>query len=519
MIDERGESVELAPYLAPVLRHKGLIIVFCVSALLSSLAITYLLSEKYQASLTVLYQPGEDISFQAKTQEALGFPLPLVPLETIANTLEDMVTGDAIAEETVRRLRLDEKPKKVPGSPLMALIGDVKDWFKETRENAWQILKYGRILPKDPFRGAVATLRANLSLKRINKAYTFRIEVLNEDPKRAAQIVETVGVLLAEAVAAEKTHAKRETRVNIEQRRLQVAGEVQALRSGLESLKITTGISSLDEELSLRLKTINSFGEDLSKERAQLRSLEERRTALEEQFKRQNATERYDSTMEENPVFAQLRMQKAQLEVERAGLLQKLTPQNKEVRSVDAKLSETEARLSLEQPQMVHSESTRMNDLHQKLESDLLSVRADIEATGAKERSLAQTLERETSLTRKLVDNQPNIEQVKLKLAAAEASFKLINEAYEGARLAESRTVSEISIPNPATIPFEPVRPIKVIHVGVTLTLALALAIGFVLFANFFDSTVYVVADAERVLGQPVLAAIPAGKALPWSDT
>jgi uncharacterized protein involved in exopolysaccharide biosynthesis len=285
------------------------------------------------------------------------------------------------------------------------------------------------------------------------------------------------------------------------------------------TLKVNTGISSLEEELSLRLKTVNSFEEDLSKERTLLRSLEERRAALETQFKGQVATERYDSTVADNPVFAQLRMEKAQLEVERAGLLQKVTPKHKEVRAVDAKLAEAEEWLSKEQPQMIHSESTRINDLHQKLESDLLSVRADIEAARAKERSLAQTLERETLLTRKLVDSQPNMDQAKLKLAAAEASFKLINDAYEEARLTESRTVSEISIPNPATIPFEPVRPIKVIHVGVTLVLGLALAIGFVLFANFFDSTVYAIADAERALGQPVLAAIPASKALHWSDT
>jgi uncharacterized protein involved in exopolysaccharide biosynthesis len=328
-----------------------------------------------------------------------------------------------------------------------------------------------------------------------------------------------VGTLLAEAVAAEKTHVKHETRLNIEQRRLQVAAEVQDLRSRLDTLKVNTGISSLEEELSLRLKTVNSFEEDLSKERTLLRSLEERRAALETQFKGQVATERYDSTVADNPVFAQLRMEKAQLEVERAGLLQKVTPKHKEVRAVDAKLAEAEEWLSKEQPQMIHSESTRINDLHQKLESDLLSVRADIEAARAKERSLAQTLERETLLTRKLVDSQPNMDQAKLKLAAAEASFKLINDAYEEARLTESRTVSEISIPNPATIPFEPVRPIKVIHVGVTLVLGLALAIGFVLFANFFDSTVYAIADAERALGQPVLAAIPASKALHWSDT
>src|SRR5215472_2575174 len=102
MIDEKGNSFELATYLAPLARRKWLMVTFCLSAALSSLGITYVLSEKYRASLTVLYQPREDITFQSKAREALGFPLPLVPLETIANTLEDIVTGDAVLEETVR---------------------------------------------------------------------------------------------------------------------------------------------------------------------------------------------------------------------------------------------------------------------------------------------------------------------------------------------------------------------------------------------------------------------------------
>jgi uncharacterized protein involved in exopolysaccharide biosynthesis len=486
---------------------------------LSSIGITYVLSEKYRASLTVLYQPREDITFQSKAREALGFPLPLVPLETIANTLEDIVTGDAVLEQTVRELHLDVKPERVASVGLMGKVADLKDWFKETRENTWQVLKYGRVLPRDPFRSAVGTLRANLSLKRVNKAYTFRLEVLNEDPKRAAKIVETVGALLADAVANQKSHAGRENRKNIEARRQLAEHEVAALRYRLQALKVNTGISSLDEELSLRLKSLNTFEEELSRDRTQLRSLEERRAALESQLGGQKPTEKYETTMAENPVFGHLRMEKAQLEIERAGMLEKFTQQNKDVKAVDAKLAETDARLTNEKPEVLHSESTRTNDLHQKLESDLLSVRADIEAAKAKEVALQDTLQNETAVTRRMVKSEPTIEQAILQLSAAEASFKLINEAYEEARLSESRTLSEIMVPNPATIPFEPVRPIRILHVGVTLLLALALAIGLSLSAHFFDSTVYDEMDAERALGFPVLAAIPSSKDLQWSES
>ena len=45
---------------------------------------------------------------------------------------------------------------------------------------------------------------------------------------------------------------------------------------------------------------------------------------------------------------------------------------------------------------------------------------------------------------------------------------------------------------------------------GVTLALSVSLAVGFVLFLNFFDSRLYEIEDAEKSLGLPVLAVIPA---------
>jgi uncharacterized protein involved in exopolysaccharide biosynthesis len=516
MIDERLATIDLRRYLAPLVRNAGTIALFCTTAAVTSLALTYIFSEKYRASTTVFYHPRESVSFQEKARDALGFPLPLVPLETITNTLEEIVTSDAALERTVRLLHLDVKEKPPPARDWLTMqISDLKDSLKELRQNAWEILKFGRVLPKDTVRGAMATLRSNVSVKHVNKAYLFELNVLNNDPQRAARIADTLGAILAEFLMNQESQTAHQTRANIERRLAQVSAEVERLRAQVEQSKLETGVASLDEQLSLRLKTINQFEEDRLKLQHQLQALESRAVELEAELNRQDGSVKYDSTLADNPVFNQLRLMRTQLEVERAGLVRKLTEKHKDVQAVDAKLADVEERLKAEQPKLVTSESNRINEVRRKVESDLISVKAEINAVRAQEQSVAQTLAREAGLTQKLIGDEPAMSQLQLRLAAAEQSYKLISEAYEEARLNESRAVSEVTLPGKALVPLEPARPIKILHVGVTFVLSLVLAIGFTFLVDTLGGKVYDVRDAEQILGVPVFSAIPAVKHSP----
>jgi len=114
---EVREHVELTRYVDLVWSRRHLILTFCLSASLTSLVLTYVFSEKYEAYTTILYRPQEAVSFRPKVQEALGFPPPLVPLETIGNTVEQVAKSDASLAEIVRTLRLRSAPKRTsPGS-------------------------------------------------------------------------------------------------------------------------------------------------------------------------------------------------------------------------------------------------------------------------------------------------------------------------------------------------------------------------------------------------------------------
>ena len=97
-----------------------------------------------------------------------------------------------------------------------------------------------------------------------------------------------------------------------------------------------------------------------------------------------------------------------------------------------------------------------------------------------------------------------------LQLKAAEESYQLINEAYEEARLGESKTASDLILQDKALVPSEPARPIKILHVGTTFVLSLVLSIGFAFMFDFFDSTLRDIDQVERLFDVPVFATIPA---------
>jgi uncharacterized protein involved in exopolysaccharide biosynthesis len=96
----------------------------------------------------------------------------------------------------------------------------------------------------------------------------------------------------------------------------------------------------------------------------------------------------------------------------------------------------------------------------------------------------------------------------------AEESYKFFRKYYEDARVREAATTSEIRIVSRAVPELYPVKPLKYVYAGLSFAMALVVAIGWVLFAESLDPRVRTIHDLDDELGVPVLAAIPALKAL-----
>jgi uncharacterized protein involved in exopolysaccharide biosynthesis len=508
--NETAESFDLRPHLEVVARHKGLILTFCLSAAVTSLVMTYVMSEKFQAYTTVQYQPNETVSFRPKERDALGFPTPLVSLESIGNTLDEMVKSDATLEKVVRTLRLDEKRPRPPANWLVSTFHTVKDTAKEYGGNAWQLLRYGRLIEKNAFAEAIANLRKNVATRRTAKAYLFQVAAIDSDPQIAAKIADLLSATLSDSLEEARLRLAQESREGLEVRLRDNEASTAALRTRLDTFKRDSRLSSLSEELSLKLKTVAEFQEESARARNELRALQMKRAELDRQLAAQEQQVRFDSTTTQNPVVEEMQLELAKLEVDRSGLLGTFTEEHQAVRAIDARIAQVRTKLQTESASVVSSESTRASDIYQKLLADRLATDADIESLTARHGAYDRSIVQETAGAHSLSSKEKELTDLTVQLMASERSYLLINEALEEARIAESRVTSDVAILHSAAVPRAPVRPNKILHVSVSAVLSLVLGIGLVFVVGFFDTSIRRIDQVERIFQVPVLATIPA---------
>ena len=172
--------------------QKVFIIVFCISAILSSLAQTYIFSEKFRTVTTIYYKPQEITRLRAQDTRAFGAPLPTIPFKIINQNLQEIVTSEAILRPVVIELGLDQEEEKIYEGPWYEQLYDkTKDLVKEYAGEAWVFLKHGRQIIDTPTIAAIKELRENLELSNEN-SYFFNLFIVDKDPQQAARIADAI---------------------------------------------------------------------------------------------------------------------------------------------------------------------------------------------------------------------------------------------------------------------------------------------------------------------------------------
>ena len=98
-------DINFKSYYIVLAQQKNFILIFCLSAMLTSLALTYFFSEKYVAGTSIYYHPIETSILQGKETQAFGSPAPIPPFKVIIQTLRDIVKSDTILVPVVKKLR------------------------------------------------------------------------------------------------------------------------------------------------------------------------------------------------------------------------------------------------------------------------------------------------------------------------------------------------------------------------------------------------------------------------------
>ena len=279
--------MELLEFFRLVARHRVMIAIMCVSAALTSLALTYVLTERYEASALVLVRPQEQIRLVGgpTDKQTLDFPLPqVVPFEAMARTFGEVIRSAAVVEPVVKRLGLDQpKVETVWWKRL-------KTWTKNRLSDAWALLKYGRIEQKDPTADAIETVQTFLRVDPTKDTYVFEIGYLASDPGVAAAVVNAAADVFVDynrkLYRAEKS---RETEF-VAQQLAESEAALEKARAPLREFKERNQSVLLDRELSDKVAAVATTRNDLAQTEADIDSARARIAELQRSLRPGGAT-------------------------------------------------------------------------------------------------------------------------------------------------------------------------------------------------------------------------------------
>jgi len=484
--------------------HRRTIVLLCLSATISTIALTYLVSEKYEAASLILIRPQADVKFSAEDKAVFDFPINFaIPFETISRTYGEVITSRTIVEKVVLALGLDKPVGEENGDkPFRNLI-------KGLTGGTWTFLKYGRIEPGNPREDAVQRVAACLSVTPTKETFVFEIRCRTAKREQTAAIANAAAAAFVEYSREANGSESKRAREFIGGRLEDSRREFEEARQQLKAFKDRQRTVLLDEELTSRIREAARLEAALTDNSKEIDGLKAEIAEFARQLGQQGRYLQSSSTTADNPVMVDLRKELSKLQVERSALLAKLAPANPQVTVLDERIAEIEGLLGKGEARIVSEETSSLNAVYQGLDQKSLLDQANLQKLQAEREKLLDTIEARRAAFATTADVQS--EQVKLQLAltTTEETYRLGKRRYDEARIRELENVSDIRVVSPAAAPIYPTGPIKIYQAGVSLFLAALLGLLAALVLDFFNHRLLTVADAERALGLPVLTAIP----------
>jgi uncharacterized protein involved in exopolysaccharide biosynthesis len=420
-------------YLSLLWHQRWFIIVFVGSAIITSLVLTYVYSEKYEAYADISYRAQEIAQFnRAQQTSSLGSPTPQAPFKVISQTLQEVLKSDAILIGTVKALRLDQKTADYEGPWYVVWYREAKDAIKEYGGYAWQLLKYGRIVEEDPVASAVEELRQNIKVRN-RDSYVFQLQVRDKDPARAAQITDHLAQVLASWLLEFDRQPGRDRidqldaiMADKELRMQQVRSEIQELLSKNRLASVSAESETLTEEISQLNLDRSRLDGDIERHRSRL-----------------------------------------------ALINTKLAEKGRAVKSMETELG---GRTEYIQP-----------DDFRKLSSERVFEEVELKSLTAKRDSLSQAIAGATARLTHLPAVDSRLGALRLELGSLEREYAMVGEAHQEAKVTATSGVGEVRVLHAAAVPIAPVTPIKFYHVALAGGLGLLCAAGLTYLLAFLN--------------------------------
>jgi polysaccharide biosynthesis protein PslE len=449
---------------------------------LSLPAFIYLLSRpvQYTGVAKVLVKPSRE--FLNVSPSAIGGAgLGLLPSPEIINTEVQIIKSPQLAERLVKDVPFPDEHGNIPQTLTPAELKYQARWMKSL---------------------ILATPDKKSTVIEISITAPYQQEWTAKAVNRAAELY------LEEHLKVHKTQGIGEF-YDQQEKKLQL--ELTRAVEALQTFQQKENIIDAPAEISADLGAWAAFDRSLKQTESEIRETEQKVAVLDDQLKQQKATISSATNITENPVYMQIRNRLTQLELERDGLLQRYTPEDRMVKDKQKEIDDLKKKLETVKPTAVGSENISINEVHRRILNELLGARVQLKALNEKKAALIKQVDSYSSAAadkkRKGFEYDRLLREVNVK----KGNLDLYKQKAEEARISDAMDEQKFSnayILERASPPLRKAGKSLMLLVMVTLIGSAGAAIAAAFGIEYFNSTLRNESDIEDHIGLPVLATI-----------
>jgi uncharacterized protein involved in exopolysaccharide biosynthesis len=490
-LDDSFPEINLRDVLAPVFRHKRLVIgVFLSVFALSILAAWAWAAHYYVASMQVAVV--QDRSDPAVT------------------------TGQNAAVQTGKLITTDEVTSEVALLQGMDMLRSVTVTCGLADQKHWSLSNL--FLPKDPAERKAAELeqaatRVAKALKVEGEKTSHIIDVkfgMVGNPEEPACVLGNLSKLYLQKhlrlqrpvgsseFFADETQKYRNQLANAESRLVSFSREEGVAAPDVLRVNVAQNIANSEAAYYQTRQAIAADEKRIQDEQAQLAATPHR-------------TLTQQSSNAANTLLENLQASLLAAELKRTQLLLKFDPNYPLVREADQEIGETQQAIADAQDMKYVDQTTDRDTTYEFLREDLAKTKADL---ASQEATASSQLGSITKMKTQIVDlDAKSVQQAALirEAKADEANYLLYLGKREQERAEDAldqKRIGDVAIAVPPVVPALPAyNPLNVALTGFVLAIAISLAVGTI--ADYLDSSFRTPTELAEVLGIPVLASVP----------
>jgi succinoglycan biosynthesis transport protein ExoP len=288
-------------------------------------------------------------------------------------------------------------------------------------------------------------------------------------------------------------------------------GELLQAEEGLKAFQQKEKIIDAALEVDADLKALAAFERNLKETESSIRETEQKIPSLEEQLKQQKATISSNTNITVNPVYQQIRTRLTQLELERDGLLQRYTADDRLVKDKELEIAELKKKLETVKETSVGSENISLNEVHRRILNELLQARVLLRSLNEKKVTLARQVENYSTAAADKKRKGFEYDRLLREVNTRKENLDLYKKRAEEARISDAmdeRKFSNAYILERASLPLPLANYSALVLMLITIILSMGIAVAAAFGLEYLNKTLRNEDDIEEQIGLPVLATI-----------